>query len=66
MQDVDGFLAKAGLDTGVLRGCLEDLVRRRDEIKNTPLLSKFCSNIVFCRIHRLRLRYLQQMPPCEP
>jgi hypothetical protein len=39
MQDVDSFLAKAGLDAGVLCGCLEDLVRRRDEIKKTPLLS---------------------------
>lgn len=61
MQDVDGFLTKAGLDAGVLCGCLEDLVRRRNEIKKTPLLAKFRSGIVLCRIHRLILRHLQGM-----
>jgi hypothetical protein len=61
MQDVDSFLAKAGLDAGVLCGCLEDLVRRRDKIKKTPLLAKFRSGIVLCRIHRIILLRLLGM-----
>jgi hypothetical protein len=41
MQDVDGLLAQARLDTSVFCGCDKHVVRRRYEFKNTPLLAKF-------------------------
>jgi hypothetical protein len=61
MQDVDGLLAQARLDTSVFRGCDKHVVRRQHEFENTPLLAKFRGEIVFCRVHWHHLRYRQSM-----
>jgi hypothetical protein len=56
MQDVDGLLAQARLDTSVFCGSDKYVVRRRYEFENTPLLAKLRGEIVW-----QHLRYRQSM-----